>query len=104
MWIFTRYGFYSIACASAMDGAPDPNTLMVRARRLDHLQKLQARFPEIAQLEIVTIAHRDYRYRLLVPKELWVQIIAELAGEQQWSNFKNEAARYQSAEGSDYTH
>jgi hypothetical protein len=69
MWIFTRYSFYSIACASATDGALDPNTMMIRARRLDHLQKLQARFPEIAGLEIVSLAHRDYRYRLVVPKK-----------------------------------
>jgi hypothetical protein len=61
MWIFTRYGFYSIACASAANGSPDPRTLLIRARRLDHLQKLQARFTKITNIEIVTLAHCDYR-------------------------------------------
>ena len=29
MWVFTIYGFYSIACASKPDGTLDPDTVMV---------------------------------------------------------------------------
>jgi hypothetical protein len=81
----------------------DPDSMMIRARRLDHLRGLRKRFPQIADLEIVSLAHRDYRYRLMVPKKVWVEILAELATEQEWSNFKNEVARYQASDGSDYT-
>jgi hypothetical protein len=37
VWLFTRYGFYSIACASQPNGAIDPGTVMIRARRAAHL-------------------------------------------------------------------
>jgi len=32
MWLFTRYGFYSIACARKPDNSLDPDLLMIRAR------------------------------------------------------------------------
>jgi hypothetical protein len=102
MWIFVRYGFYSVACASKPDGSLDKETVMVRARSKDHLQNLRDRFPAIADAEIVAMPDRDYRYRLIVPKQLWVPILAELAEEQDWSNFKNEAAAYQGRSGASY--
>ena len=102
MWIFTRYGFFSIACADKADGSLDPLKMMVRARREAHLQNLQKRFPASAGAEIVSLPGHDYRYRLVIPKATWVTIVAELAQEQEWSNFKNEARRFQGAEGADY--
>jgi hypothetical protein len=33
--------------------------------------------------------HRDYRYRLIVPKSVWEKVVSELAEEQVSSNFKN---------------
>jgi hypothetical protein len=103
MWIFTRYGFYSVACASTPDGSLDRGTVMVRGRRKDHLQNLRDRFPAIAAAEIVTMADRDYRYRMIVPKSVWVPILAELAEEQEWSNFKNDVATYLGTQGASYT-
>ncbi len=103
MWIFTRYGFYSAACAKR-DGALDPQTVMIRARCIDHLKSLQRRFPAIADAEILSFAGTDYRYRLIVSKDIWIGIVGELAREQEWSNFKNEAARFQGAAGTDYVH
>jgi hypothetical protein len=44
----------------------------------------------------------DYGYRLIVAKSLWVEVLTELAEEQAWSNFKNEAARRQGALGNIY--
>ncbi len=102
MWVFTRYGFYSVACATRPDGSLDKETVMVRGRSKDHLQNLRDRFPVIADAEIVTIADRDYRYRLILPKCAWVPILAEMAEEQEWSNFKNEAAAHQGKEGASY--
>ena len=102
MWLFTRYGFYSIACANKPDGSVDPLTVMVRARRRLHLNSLMERFPVIAGAGIVVLPHRDYRYRLVVPKAVWVTIMAGLAEEQDWSNFKNETARFQGATGADF--
>ena len=104
MWLFTRYGFFSIACARTRDGSLDKDTVMVRARRRDHLANLQRRFPALAEAEVFTLPERDYRYRLIVPKAIWAAVVGELAQEQEWSNFKNEAARFTGREGSSYTH
>ena len=104
MWLFTRYGFYSIACAQTKDGSTDPPTMMVRARRKSHLQALQKRFAQLAGIDIVMLPRRDYRYRLIVAKTSWTEIVTELASEQEWSNFKNEAARFGGTGSSDYVH
>lgn len=102
MWLFTRYGFYSIASARKPDDSIDPALLMIRVRRRDRLEILQELFPALAGSEIVTLPYRDYRYRLIVPKGVWVGIVSELVQEQEWSNFKNEVGRYQGARGLDY--
>jgi hypothetical protein len=94
MWLFTRYGFYSIACASQPNGSIDPGTLMIRARLVAHLTNLQERFPALKVGEIVALPNRDYRYRLIVSKEVWADALAELGREQDWANFKNEVARF----------
>jgi hypothetical protein len=98
MWIFTRYGFFSIACANKNgNGDIDPNVVMVRARLKEHLLKLQERFKEasFAKLPIESSSHTDYRYRLLMPKTEWVSALSEMAAEQTWRNFKNEAGLFE---------
>lgn len=104
MWLFTRYGFYSAASASKPDGSLDAATVMIRARSADHLKNLQQRFPALAPAEILTWPNRDYRYRLIAPKTVWAAVVAELAQEQEWSNFKSEVARHQGVAGSEYVH
>jgi len=102
MWVFTRYGFCSIACASKSDGSLDHQSVMVRARCKAHLRNILERFPKLAVGEILELPHHDYRYRLVIPRASWTTIIGELAQEQEWSNFKNEAARYQGKSGRGY--
>ncbi len=102
MWIFTRYGFYSIACARKPDGKIDSDTIMIRARASSHLTNLKRRFPSLEKAELVTLPSRDYRYRLIVAKAVWATIVNELAQEQEWSNFKSEAQRYQGSAGAKY--
>ena len=63
---------------------------------------LQKRFPVLAGGKIVELPNRDYRCRLVIPKASWIVIMGELAQEQEWSNFKNEAARYQRKSGRGY--
>lgn len=92
MWVFTQYGFYSIVCGEAPGGA-DLDTLMVRARRKTHLEMLQKRFPKLAGFDIKCWRDRDYRYRLIVPKPVWVATLAELANEQDYTNFKGRVSK-----------
>ena len=74
MWLFTRYGFYSIACARRHDGSRDTETVMIRARLLDHLRNLQERFKVLLDKKILTTRDRDYRYRLIVSKDVWREL------------------------------
>jgi hypothetical protein len=100
---FSTYGFYSIACADKPGTKQiDPEMVMVRARVRKHLTNLRQRFPSLADAKILTLPNRDYGYRLIVAKAVWAEALKELAKEQTWSNFKNEAARNQGKTGPDY--
>jgi len=68
MWLFTRYSFFSVARADLPDGGPDPNTPMIRARKRAHLEKLQARFPQLGNSAIMALSGHDYRFRIIVAK------------------------------------
>jgi hypothetical protein len=93
MWLFTRYGFFSAACAQKKNGTIDKDTMMVRSRTKRHLLNLKKRFSGLSA-EISTDSGTDYRYRIIIAKSQWVEMVSEIASEQTWSNFKNEAARF----------
>ena len=109
MWIFTKHGFYSAVCArrgSGKQGQPvDPESIMVRTRLRSHLTALQDRFPEfIGACEIKEFVGTDYAFRLFVPKSVWKQVLAALAEETDYDNFKSEVARHQGKAGAAYEH
>ncbi len=91
MWIFTELGFFSVVCAHTKDHQPDPDKIMVRARDRQHLVNLQRKFA--IEQPIQENTGTDYAYRMILCKPHWVAILSQLAGEQDYSNFKNEAAR-----------
>jgi hypothetical protein len=98
MWIFTRYGFFSVVCARSGSGRADdpidPERAMVRARVHEHLVALVDRFSGL--LRDVTIhesASADYAYRLFVEKDVWERVLSALAAEMDYDNFKGEVAR-----------
>ena len=88
MWLFTRYGFYSISVRTGS------TKTCVRARLNSHLQALRDRFARLRGCEITISEANDYRYRMLVPRRAWESAMLELVKEQTWSNFKNEVARF----------
>jgi hypothetical protein len=103
MWIFTRYGFYSVVCARGKDGAGlDTNTLMVRARVRHHLERLQSRFGSLESYSIHASANTDYRYRIIVPKTYWKEVATQMAEEISYGNFKDEATKTLGFARSDY--
>jgi hypothetical protein len=103
MWLAVRYGFFSLACAQNKDGTIDTETMMIRARSVAHLRNLQKRFESLAGLPVKTTQHTDYRYRLIVSKEVCASVVTELVREQTWSNFKQEAARFGGINGRAYS-
>jgi len=103
MWVFSIYGFYSIACATETDGNPG-------SRHGHGAFKVQG--PPSKPAEAVSRArgfktlsppNRDYGYRLIVPKSVWVRALQEIAEEQTWDNFKNEVAQRMGREVVEYT-
>lgn len=97
MWIFTKYGFFSAVCARQDDatyGHPvDPDRIMVRARRRNHLERLLNRFTDLtADTPIHQSTESDYRYRVFLPKPVWANLVQQLAIETDYDNFKSKAA------------
>jgi hypothetical protein len=107
MWIFTKHGFYGPVCARQGDGEHgqpvDVDRIMVRARIRGHLEALKQRFPElIGQCDTREFAGTDYAFRIFVDKPVWSQVVAGLAEETDYDNFKSEVARHQGRAGSAY--
>ncbi|HWP24081.1 MAG TPA: hypothetical protein VNM15_07900 [Candidatus Binatia bacterium] len=109
MWVFTKHGFFSAVCArqgSGKHGQPvDPKRIMVRARVRAHLEALKKRFPDLlGQCKIQEFAGTDYAFRIFVAKSVWSQVLAGLAEETDYDNFKSEVARHQGKAGAAYEH
>lgn len=106
MWIFSKYGFFSSVCARKGDGnhgnPVDPDRIMVRARLRGHLESLAEAYPEqLSGCIISESANTDYRFRIFVGKASWVSVVAAMAKELDYDNFKNESARLH-GHGSEY--
>ena len=107
MWLFTKHGFFSAVCAREGDGKHhqpvDVNRIMVRARMREHLEALQKQFADLlGECEVQTSASTDYAYRLFVPKAVWTRVMAGLAEETDYDNFKSEVAEHQGSAGASY--
>lgn len=107
MWLFTKHGFFSAVCARQGSGKQehpiDPNRMMVRARVRAHLEALKKRFlPLLGQCEIQEFAGTDYAFRIFIAKAVWSQVLAGLAEETDYDNFKSEVARHQGKAGAAY--
>ena len=97
MWLFTQYGFYSAVCARQGDGSHgqpvDPNRIMLRARRREHLDRLLARFTDIlGRVEVHESTATDYRFRIFVDKTDWASVLRDLGDELDYDNFKSAVA------------
>ena len=109
MWIFTKHGFFSAVCARKGDGKHsqpvDPDRIMVRVRLRSHLVALKERFGDLlGACEIQEFAGTDYAFRLFVPKSVWIQVLAALAEETDYDNFKSKVADHQGLTGAAYEH
>lgn len=107
MWVFTKYGFFSAVCARKGDGKHgqpvDPDRIMIRARLRSHLDALLKRFPDLfGKSGIQTFTGTDYAFRVFVAKPVWSQVLAALAEETDYDNFKAEVARHLGKDGMAY--
>jgi len=107
MWIFTKHGFFSAVCARSGNGKHgqpvDPERIMVRARLRSHLVALKERFHDLlGNCEILESPGTDYAYRLFLQKSVWARLLAGLAEETDYDNFKSEVAHHQGQQGAAY--
>ncbi|GFK94679.1 hypothetical protein NNJEOMEG_02526 [Fundidesulfovibrio magnetotacticus] len=86
MWIFTRDGFFSIAATRFCQ----PGEVAVRARKIEHLERMMARHDVTA--DILTFSESDYRYRIQIPRETFARILAEEALSLDYNSFKDAMA------------
>ncbi len=106
MWLMTKYGFFSVVCARRGKGKSvkvDEKLLMVRARDLDHIERLKRRFStELGSYKVKESPRNDYRFRIFVPRKVWLGVARALAADIDYGNFKGEAQRAQGKDGDAY--
>ena len=107
MWLFTRYGFFSVVFKPipAPKGSSDDffelfeaREFSIRSRERSHLENLigsvrvKGRWPGgLDEPEILEEAGTDYEYRILATKKEWRKFLAPtLFGSIDYSNFKGE--------------
>ena len=84
MWIATKHGFYSI-----VQKAPTNFHIRARVRRdLENLLKLTATDWEILEWPLA-----DYRYRVIVERKDFVEVMGALALDLDYPNFKSQIAK-----------
>jgi len=97
MWLFTKYGFFSVVSARKGFGEPgkpvDPDRVMIRSRSRTHLEQLQDRFPSLQGSRIESFSHSDYPFRVFVQKAVWSLVMKDLADELDYDNFKGVIGR-----------
>jgi hypothetical protein len=87
MWVMTTRGFYS-----AVQKRTDPaGTLTVRARAKGDLENLSDLLPG---LKVITQQGTDYPYRIKVSAADWARVMACLALDVDYHNFKDEVRRH----------
>lgn len=93
MWIFTRRGFFSISCAWEKTGHQNSekkillNKLMIRARSKVQLKHLMEDYK--LDVPLLESTHTDYKYRAIVDKDVFQQIMQNEVEKINYSNFKN---------------
>lgn len=89
MWLFTRYGFFSVTQPTRDNPDTKASKLVqIRARMRMHLQALQARFPAGLAGEILESNETDYRFRLIIARDRFARVASALVNELDYSNFK----------------
>ena len=109
MWVMTRYGFFSAVCARKGTGLKsepvDTDRVMIRARLRGHLENLKEGFPNhLGTCEIRQTAGSDYKYRIVIDKTVWVEVLSELATETDYDNFKSAVSKHLGRQGEGYVH
>ena len=80
-WYINTDGFFSV-----VQNKDDHDTLLVRVRRRDDLERLNKRFKK--PFPILEWKGADYPYRIILEKTLWAKYVSEMALNIDYGNFK----------------
>jgi hypothetical protein len=81
MWIFSKDGFLS-----AVRNINGDNTIVVRARRKDHLKALVSKLDR--SVDIRCTGGTDYRYCIFLSGDEYSTLLSKLGDEIDYTNFK----------------
>jgi hypothetical protein len=107
MYLFTKDGFYSVVCGRQGDGSKtqpiDPEVIQIRARVKSHLENLATKFPNLVKRNSIReTTDTDHRFRIIVPRKTWLQIMDQLASGIDYDNFKTDLAHHTGVTGRSY--
>jgi hypothetical protein len=83
MWLFCEQGFFSVTQAPGK-----PGMVQIRARRREDLEALAKRFVS-AQRPVRATPERDYPYRIVMDQVQWSDILASVALDIDYTNFRD---------------
>lgn len=83
MWLFSKYGFYSITRTQ------NRNEWQVRSRVKKDLQNLIDNIGAIKKSKIIETIDSDYRFRIILDSEQYIDLSAFLIASVDYTNFKN---------------
>lgn len=96
MWLFTTHGLLSVVKLRRSD------QFQVRARARKTLEQI-AQLLDRDDVDIIETSFSDYRYRVLLSFEEWLELVRELAGEVDYSNFKHEVGALHGVDSAYYS-
>lgn len=88
MWLFTKYGFYSI-----VKDYKDPKLYKCRARSKKDLLNLIANFKYLKDYSIQCDKKADYHYRIFISQNHFSMLMLSISNTIDYSNFKGHISR-----------
>lgn len=84
MWLFTKYGFYSI-----VQDEKDKNIFKVRARKKGDLQELKSNLKDVSDCSIHQDLKADYRFRIFINSKQFQSLMIHFTNSLDYTDFKN---------------
>ncbi|MBL8863467.1 MAG: hypothetical protein JNK02_15855 [Planctomycetes bacterium] len=85
------------------NGEVEHDRLMVRARKREHLELLRSQHAVLAGMRILRSPdHADYRWRVLVPRSVFAEVMREIVERLDVTNVKSDAHAHEAETGRDF--
>ncbi|MCK6444955.1 MAG: hypothetical protein L6Q99_01045 [Planctomycetes bacterium] len=104
MWLMlSRTGFLSVVVPrDQKTGEIEGDRLMVRARKREHLELLRSQHSALAEVRILRSDGADYRWRILVPRSVFAEVMREIVERLAVTNVKADAHAHEAETGREF--